>query len=1383
MLVRSVLLSLWSVAIGQTQAPEPASEVEPAGQASPSLRVIPLPPGTEFQRFTVNAVDNTPESPSARAGAADEKLVYSNTLGTYVVAVPANTRISDDLTLSAGPGCLLRRIEFSVVGRVDLLAPGGPYTVSLALYTNCPRAVPPFQLPVILLPGSSSQASFPDDQNRTIVVDYGGGLPLPTGVSSLWLGITFNRGNAGLVGGAPAQEGFSGDLLDFPSSACGTDLGGFPTNPQASLNVRVFGDSTCTDAHPGYRANRPSGAVYNPGANITLTDDIELGVDQCEMISYEVVVRGYAAYSFELRQTCDTQAIVGTAGFFVPPVGLGSASSVLARSVFDPPITIPRNVMFAASVNNATGGVVVAGNKPGIGDTRDAFQLSDEAGGCSTIDRPDQWDALNLTIICAGPAPRGACCDMYFTDDNGEAVCREVPKMNCPWPPPSSTLHPDWVEGATCDPDPFSSPCGVSACCRSDGVCQNLTLSACRTIEPPDGPGLWTPGRLCEDPEPPDCDFPACQLGQGSCTVAHHNPGCAERDCCIRICSVDDYCCLVEWDRVCVDRAGTECTCPAGGDHCEDINSDQSAVAIGADSLTYFSNLDATEDSTDDGFCCRTDFAGEPGFGTVWFNFIATDPSAKIALCGSREEADTVLNLYAVGGSADGIGACDNLDLIACSDDAEGCGGGTGAHVCFIDLVVGDTYYVMVATKTSAQRGILELEVRSPCFEQPLEPVLHDCNTNNVQDECEVLFGPESDCNANGHPDDCDLADGTALDCNDNAIIDECETVTGKTPDCNRNLRPDECDMRGGTVVDCDGNGVLDSCEAENGTTPDCNHNLRPDSCDLLDGTGPDCNANSSIDECEIAAGSTPDCDDNGIPDQCDLSDGRSPDCNDNRIPDECDVADGITPDCQRNGIPDACDIRGGLSSDCNEDAIPDECLFASGLGTSGPLYREFIAMVDVDGPVAVAAQGQASLPGQFKLILSTHTGSGWHGYFDTYLPEPQTHVVAHSNQVVTIGDYSDGWNSYVRTPTGWSEEGILRPAGLEGCGAGRSIAMHSDRLAVGALDCPSAPVLDAGMVIIFRREQKEWVEEARIVSPQPSEDDGFGRLVALDDQRLIVVSAKVPEGTPRSVNVYRRSEQAWVHEDPLGPDRPVDVPAFGSSVDIDGDVAVVGATRAYTSPLGEPGAVYVFRRVGRRWTQEARLVASSPANGDRFGFSVRLAGERVVVGAPNEAGGRGGVYAFAPIAGQWTLQTHWPTSGAAQPLHLGASISTDGTWVIDSFPGEMTDHGTVYGGAHLFPFPEIDCDLNAIDDLCEIHEGTAEDCDGDRVPDKCQALSSSDRDFDGDVDLTDFVAFVGCFVESATLLPCCGLFDAVPDGTITLSDFAAFQNAFGSGG
>ncbi len=83
----------------------------------------------------------------------------------------------------------------------------------------------------------------------------------------------------------------------------------------------------------------------------------------------------------------------------------------------------------------------------------------------------------------------------------------------------------------------------------------------------------------------------------------------------------------------------------------------------------------------------------------------------------------------------------------------------------------------------------------------------------------------------------------------------------------------------------------------------------------------------------------------------------------------------------------------------------------------------------------------------------------------------------------------------------------------------------------------------------------------------------------------------------------------------------------FGYSVALSGDTLAVGAYLEDSAATGidgdqsdnaafESGAVYVFRRSGTSWAQEAYLKASNTGSGDYFGVSVALSGDTLAVGA-----------------------------------------------------------------------------------------------------------------------------------------------------------------------
>ena len=91
-----------------------------------------------------------------------------------------------------------------------------------------------------------------------------------------------------------------------------------------------------------------------------------------------------------------------------------------------------------------------------------------------------------------------------------------------------------------------------------------------------------------------------------------------------------------------------------------------------------------------------------------------------------------------------------------------------------------------------------------------------------------------------------------------------------------------------------------------------------------------------------------------------------------------------------------------------------------------------------------------------------------------------------------------------------------------------------------------------------------------------------------------------------------------------LTPDSGTDpTKEFGVSVAMDGDILVVGASRENFTDTNDPsininnaGAAYIYTRVANEWTRAAKLTASRPVDGARFGESVAVDGDTVVVGA-----------------------------------------------------------------------------------------------------------------------------------------------------------------------
>ena len=154
------------------------------------------------------------------------------------------------------------------------------------------------------------------------------------------------------------------------------------------------------------------------------------------------------------------------------------------------------------------------------------------------------------------------------------------------------------------------------------------------------------------------------------------------------------------------------------------------------------------------------------------------------------------------------------------------------------------------------------------------------------------------------------------------------------------------------------------------------------------------------------------------------------------------------------------------------------------------------------------------------------------------------------------------------------------------------------------------------------------------------------------------------------------------------------DADFFGESVAIDGDTAVIGAYLKSDGGTYENGAAYIFARSGGTWRQQAKLLASDRTDQDRFGNSVAIDGDTVVIGASSADGSgtsaSGAAYVFTRSTGSWTEQAKLLASDRARLDGFGRSVAIDGDTVVIGADGE-DDSGTTRSGAG-YVFTPIAC-------------------------------------------------------------------------------------------
>ena len=123
----------------------------------------------------------------------------------------------------------------------------------------------------------------------------------------------------------------------------------------------------------------------------------------------------------------------------------------------------------------------------------------------------------------------------------------------------------------------------------------------------------------------------------------------------------------------------------------------------------------------------------------------------------------------------------------------------------------------------------------------------------------------------------------------------------------------------------------------------------------------------------------------------------------------------------------------------------------------------------------------------------------------------------------------------------------------------------------------------------------------------------------------------------------------------------------FGRGVAISGDTALVGAY-GDDDAASETGSAYVFERSGAIWTQKQKLVASDAATfADRFGWSVDIDGDWLVVGAYRDSFDQGSAYIFRRSGGTWSEHQKLTASDGTGSDEFGRAVSISGNTVAVS--------------------------------------------------------------------------------------------------------------------
>lgn len=237
-----------------------------------------------------------------------------------------------------------------------------------------------------------------------------------------------------------------------------------------------------------------------------------------------------------------------------------------------------------------------------------------------------------------------------------------------------------------------------------------------------------------------------------------------------------------------------------------------------------------------------------------------------------------------------------------------------------------------------------------------------------------------------------------------------------------------------------------------------------------------------------------------------------------------------------------------------------------------------------------------------------------------------------------------------------------------------------------------------SGAAYVFRFDGGSWVQEQKLLASDGAEDDSFGGAVAIDGDTIVVgaFSATVLGMFTGAAYVFRYDGTTWVEEAKLTASDPQLFDNYGWSVSIFADWVLVGSPW-HTDGASSAGAAYLYRYNGVGWADETKLLASDAGPGDFFGFSVDLDGDVAVIGAvencfcsiPPGPLGSGGAYVFRYNGAVWAEETKLLPSGGQPEQWFGASSSISGdTVIVGAIDADGAELGT--GAAYVYQYDGV---------------------------------------------------------------------------------------------
>jgi FG-GAP repeat len=249
----------------------------------------------------------------------------------------------------------------------------------------------------------------------------------------------------------------------------------------------------------------------------------------------------------------------------------------------------------------------------------------------------------------------------------------------------------------------------------------------------------------------------------------------------------------------------------------------------------------------------------------------------------------------------------------------------------------------------------------------------------------------------------------------------------------------------------------------------------------------------------------------------------------------------------------------------------------------------------------------------------------------------------------------------------------VADASGAQADDFGRSVSISGNYAIVGAKADDVGANNDQGSVSFYQFIGANWVFMQKITDATGAQNDRFGNSVSISGNYAIVgipgdaIGANLNQG---SANIYQLTGGSWVLMQKIIDATGAADDAFGSSVSISGNYAIVGSPFDDGGAGANQGSASIYQLSGGTWVLMQKITDATGAANDNFGNSVSISGNYIIVGAEDDDVGAFSDVGSASIyqwnGSSWIIMSKIVGYLSINPFdNFGNSVSISGNYAI----------------------------------------------------------------------------------------------------------------------